>query len=291
MEVSTSRADKPKTNALTEVLIEVRHTSPSTPTNIQVDSPESALEALRNQPDFQTLSTTLLWLTATTTTTSPSFSILRPSALAAQIINALVSEIIPVYWTTLNEKISRDKRQKFRYRTERSALLNCLKCLTGLNAIVLRLKALCRQTKEPSSKETSHVDGCAGLIQQQDVLASALHDDTTLGELWHNISLESDAVQRSMLRELTALIAGGKIVNAAAEADVIIRESSKVIVEPHWTGDGVKYSAWLGRNCKSWTQQMQTTSEASLHALTALFSRSLRLGYPGKCICYLCDGH
>lgn len=285
MEVSTSRADKAKTNALTEIITEAKHTSPLSPSNIQVNSPETALEALRNQPDFQTLSTTLQWLTATNNaTTSPSFSILRPSALAAHIINALVSEIIPVYWTILNEKISRDKRQKFRYKTDRSALLSCLKCLTGLNAIVLRLKALCRQAKEPSSKETSHVDECAGLIQQQDVLASVLQDDTTLGELWHNISLESDAAQRSMLRELTALIAGGKIVNAAAEADAIIRESSKVIVEPHWTGDGVKYSAWLGRNFRSWVQQMQNTSSGSLHALTALISRSLRLGYPGKCI-------
>lgn len=108
---------------------------------IHISSTEEALETLKNQPSFNDLKSVLDFFERET-----NFSISSPSPLAAQLVHVLVSEVIPNYWSILHESSGKSKRNKHSHILK--LLLDSVRSITGINAILLNLKRLTQQSKE-----------------------------------------------------------------------------------------------------------------------------------------------
>src|SRR5689334_11641259 len=96
--------------------------------------PEEALEALSHEPEYRSLISTLRYLSSTHREGAAGFDIRQPSPVSAQLIQVLVSEITPNYWTVLKEDAGE------RETSGLGLLISCLRSVGGINAILARLK-------------------------------------------------------------------------------------------------------------------------------------------------------
>lgn len=236
--------------------------------------PEEALEALKSEPDFPSLGGVLDYLVDST-----DINLNFPSPLGSQIINVLVSDIVPNYWTLLSEK-SKGKGG-WSYAKERSRLLQVLRNVSGLGAIVAKLKALI----EESRKTAKQVDGpniAAIMGDYIEILGSVLENENTLETLHATLSKAPSGQKQALWQEVGALIAGGRVVNIAAEAQSLVQSASKTVHEPPCVSDGMKYSTWIGRNLAHWAGQLSVArDDEGWAAICALMRKSMRLGYQG----------
>lgn len=67
-----------------------------------VQSPEDALQLLRSEPDTDSLLSTLKRLSSVDGLQS-GFDIHSPSPVGAQVVNTIVSSIVPTFWSALEE--------------------------------------------------------------------------------------------------------------------------------------------------------------------------------------------
>jgi telomere length regulation protein len=243
-------------------------------------TPEEALEVLRAEPDLQTLSATLKYLIHDAPSTSD-FHINHPSPMAAQIVNVLVSAILPNYWFVLKETTSSSSRIDSEHGLERKLLLSCLRSITGLSAVLARLKALVQVVKEAGKMDSRH-NQVEALEDHLDVLENLLRGETLLSHLWKYLPVETLAKQKALWHEITVVIGGGKLLNGAAEATSLINDASAQIRKVSWIADGILYSRWLARNMIHWFRDIQTIPEGSWNPFSDLFAKSVRLGYAGK---------
>ena len=104
--IPVSTAYKKSKVELNEPLVEVRKPVHDLSNSLlRPSTPEEALDVLRAEPDLESLSDTLKYLIHDAPSTSK-FHITHPSPMAAQIINVLVSSILPNYWAVLRETSS-----------------------------------------------------------------------------------------------------------------------------------------------------------------------------------------
>lgn len=265
---------------LEEELVEVRKPAEaiSKPTS-QAVTPAEALEILRNEPGYETLISTLRYLSRETS----DFNIASPSALASQLVHVLVSEIVPNYWSILQESHNVRKQGLSKKTSDMQLLLFCLRSVTGLNAVLLSLKQTIQQSRE--SKKTiggSKIqDALTRLLQ---LMSSLLKGDGTIETISESIWGPSDASskQKAIWNEFLNVAGGGRILGVCAEADDTINELSNDIHEKHWISDGVLYSRWLAQNITRWARSIPLDSENAWKCCVELLSKSLRLGYTGK---------
>ncbi|KAK2769379.1 telomere length regulation protein [Colletotrichum kahawae] len=241
--------------------------------NTEVDTVEIALETLKSQPDYDTLISVLQSLDHGRIAKS-GFKISKPSPEAAQIIQCLVSEIIPNYWPLLKEDASTSGAGQ---GTDLELLLKSLRNVTGLNAAITRLKALIQESKA-GAKDVKRPDLAINLNVLIEVCSAVLERDDCLASLWDASSagLDTVAKRRPMAHEFTALIAGGRLVSVAAEADVLAN-TDRASRNSLWVADGQQYSKWLGRSIAYWAKCDISSDDIKLCA--EIFARSLRLGY------------
>lgn len=237
--------------------------------------PEEALEALKSEPDFPSLGGVLEYLVECN-----DHNLHLPSPLGSQIINALVSDIVPNYWTLLSEE---SKRRGGRlHGKERSQLLQSLTNVSGLGAIVAKLKALI----EEGSRTAKQVDGpniAAIMRDYVELLGSILENEDTLSNLHRTLSKAPSGQKQALWQEVTALIGGGRVVSIAAEAQSLVKAPKKTAEEPSWVSDGLKYSSWIGRSLAHWARQLSIAGDdEGWGALCALMRKSMRLGYSGR---------
>ncbi|KZL81406.1 telomere length regulation protein [Colletotrichum incanum] len=238
---------------------------------------EAALESLKNQPDYDSL-IAILNSFDHGTIAATGFKVARPSPEAAQIIQCLIVEIVPNYWPLLKEEASGNPDiQDADSPRDLEVLLRCLRNVAGLNAIITRMKALIQESKA-SAKDVKRPDLVLNLNVLLEVCSTVLGKDEHLVALWAASSsgLDSTARLRPMAHEFTALIAGGRLVSVAAEADAIAN-SDRSARNNLWVGDGQQYSKWLGRSIAYWAKSDISSDDAKL--CSELFTRSLRLGY------------
>lgn len=240
----------------------------------QARSPREALEILQNEPDFSNVLLILKYLATTS-----DISLSSPSPLSSQLINVLVSDTVTNYWAILSEKGKGSRT--FKYKRERDLLLNCFRNVTGLGAISARLNALIEQSKI-TTKKGDGSNLVQSLTDYQNVLEAILHGDTMIQGLWSNLQSEPISKQAALWREVTALIGGSRVLNSAAEAHSIIKESNNTLRETSWIADGAKYSSWIASNIQCWAKHLTLESDRPWKHLTELLSKSLRLGYPSK---------
>jgi telomere length regulation protein len=229
---------------------------------------EEALEALRNQPSFNTLLSVLKYL-HNGGNHKHRFEIKSPTPLNAQIIHVLVTEIVPNYWTVLQESPD---------RSDIEVLLTCLRSLPGINATLTYLRSLIREARS-ESKDLKNSYIIFNLVYALDLLASLFRDEGEMMRIWnHIVSMDKSALVRPLRHEFLSVFTNGKIVSLAAEAEDICRQAGRLI-EPLWVADNKRYIDWLAHSLVEWTKSR--VSDEDLKLCAELGARAMRLGHAG----------
>lgn len=285
--IAVSTSYSRSNNKVEDTLAEAKGaTGPSATSRAPATNPSEALEILRHEPDYDTLIRTLKFLKNEDNSVTD-FKITSPSPITAQLVQGLVSDILPNYWTILQEsQDAKTGKSKKPYRAKGSSdialLLSCLRSVPGLSAIVFRLRSAIQEAKE-SNKNIGTSSAIEIVSILSDVLARTLEGDNTLQIIWDTISEASDsqAKQRTLWQELLALVAGGRILGVAAESGNLLDNLKKDKPHSRWTGDGVHYSKWLAHNIASWAKELPI-NDVAWTKCGELITRSLRLGYTGR---------
>lgn len=249
----------------------VQESSSATPTpDFKPTSLENIVEVLNHEPDYDTLISALRFVVKG----GPGdghFNIGAPGPEAARIIQILVTEIVPNYWAILKESSSEG------ISSHLALLLDSLRSLAGLNAVLLRLRSLTHEQKSRST-EVNRSDVLLNLRITLELLCEILGGDDSVSLLWANTSARADAMkQRILSKDFVNVIAGGRIISFSAEAESLISQEAKGQII--WVADGIEYTRWLTRNIISWSKRAELPVEKKV--LADLLSKSLRLGYSG----------
>lgn len=274
--VSTAyKADKQEDAFLTEVSAPLPKIRPIQSSIPAPSTPDEALEALKSKPDLSSLANVLKYFVEAT-----DINLHLPSPLGSQIINVLVSNIVPNYWSLLSER--KKGKGGWSHIKERSRLLEVLRNISGLGAIVAKLKALLEENRRTAKK----VDGLniSTVIKDYiELLGAILEDEETLRNLHSTLSNGPRSLQQALWQELVALVGGGRVLSVAAEAQNVLKEASKDVDNSAWIADPSRYSTWIGKNLTTWASQLSMSGdEGAWDALSAMLRKSMRLGYPGK---------
>ena len=232
---------------------------------VHIESADSALKALKNQPRRGIVNNVLKYLT------TEGFSLLLPVPLNASIAHQLVNDTIQNYWRSLKDS------------AQEKLLAQVLRNPTGLGHISTRLRTLIadsRQKKSPGETRNTleHIEDLL------DVLNLILYDDHTSNLiLQHVLVCSKNIVQQKLIwKEYLAQTASGRILSIAAEAEDVLkkRETSR---DGSWIADGNAFAAWLGRNIAIMIRA-NDESEECRSAVVELLSKALGLGYTGESI-------
>ncbi|KAI5363415.1 hypothetical protein J4E82_011630 [Alternaria postmessia] len=226
-----------------------------------VNSTESALGALKNQPNRKTVSKVLSYLT------TEGFSLLLPEPLNASIAHQLINDTIPNYWRTIKGSI------------EVLKLEDILRNPTGLGHLNTRLRSLIadsRQKKAPGDARNT----AEHIADTLEILSSVLSGDETSHRVLQDVlAYGKNSTQRKLIwKEYLAQVASGRLLSIAAEAEDILKKSDGVYQDAVWVADGKEYAAWLGRNIAILLER-SSSSEEGLTAVIELCSKALSLGY------------
>lgn len=245
-------------------------------------SPEDALEILRHEPDYESLVSALRLLSPGKSAPEDVFSITRPGPLSAQIVQVLVSDIVPNYWALLKED-SHGAKPSSPFRQ----LLVCLRSITGINSIIVRLRALIQEAKSETKGASKRPDIALNLGIILDLLCHILDGDGSIHEIWTSATqyLENETKVRPLAHELVAIFGSGRILSLSAEAaELVAKNSNKkdTTDEDIWLADALKYTKWLGRNIVKWLESDSPASQTKV--CSELFAKALQLGHSGKTI-------
>ncbi|KAK4447560.1 DNA replication checkpoint protein tel2 [Podospora aff. communis PSN243] len=247
-------------------------------------SPEDALEVLRNEPDYQSLISTLRYLSRGQSHGDADFDIRKPSPLGAQLIHVLVAEIVPNYWALLKEGTGEKKTSGI------SLLLSCLRSAGGINSILTRLKAHIQDARSQDSQkgERRHLSITIGIFL--DLLRHVLEGKSRVLDIWKTATagLDSPGRVKPLIQELLSIFGSGKIISLAAEAEGFLDLSSKQTLDNFWIADSVKYTTWLSDNIVE-AQSATSTPETSKF-FSSLLGKTLHLGHPDIAIQKMLSG-
>lgn len=242
-------------------------------------SPDDALEILKHQPDYDSLVAVLRFLSRHETQRLGFPSIKLPTPLSAQLVQVLVSEIVPNYWAVLVEDAPSAKTSGLKL------LLSCVSSITGVNAILVRLRALIQEAKSEAADKTKRPDISLNLGILLDVLCRVFEGDEWLLEAWQVATSGQDAPAkvRPRVHEILATVGGGRIPSLAAEAEEVSRTiNANKTVGDVWPADSSQYTRWLGRNIVAWQLSDQAPTEPKFGS--DLVAKALRLGHSGKSV-------
>jgi len=263
------------TDLLTPVLQASVGNRTTTISHTNLHTAKDVLAVVQSKPGAEELANCLQWL-SDADQKSKGFSIKCPGPLAAQIIFCLVHDILPHYWHSLSTSQS-SKRQK-------KQLTNILRSAAGLGALISRLRTLNNLQNDSgnASKDAGETNARLQLLSETlKITEEVLKGDGTMWSLWQDIEQQiSKPLQRSLTwNEIVSMLAAGRLLSTAAEADATVRTKSKTVVESAWIADGSEYSAWLGRNIVKMGSRLQATDKGAFKARSDMFSKALRLGH------------
>ena len=237
---------------------------------VSINSTESALEALKNQPSRNTVNAVLSYLT------TEGFSLLLPEPLNASIAHQLINDTIPNYWRTIKDADEIPKLEK---------ILRNPTCLGHLNTRLRSLIADSHQKKAPGEVRNT-AEHIADALQVSSLVLS--RDETSHLVLQDVLAFGKNATQRQLIwREYITQVASGRLLSMAAEAVDVLKKSDEAHQDVNWVADGKQYAAWLGRNIAV-SLERNSNNEEYLAANVELCSKSLGLGYTGTS--KLCQG-
>ncbi|PPJ56874.1 hypothetical protein CBER1_11105 [Cercospora berteroae] len=229
-------------------------------------SSKQLLEILKSQPELQVLRNVLEQLRSGHSLPS-SFCIDALGPQQAQIINTIVSNIIPNFWSAL------DKR-------DRKLLTSCLANVAGGNAIVARIRTV-------ADVLSSTLSSKSGNRELQDLLAVMLQllaGEKFVSRIWQGlVKAVPERTKRSMSwKEFINLIGSGKVVATIARAEDILSNASDVDVKRSWISNASEYTNWLGRSIMEMIAvgAEESDEQANFQAAAQLLTKAFGLGYP-----------
>lgn len=250
----------------------------ATSSDFKASSVDEVIDALKSEPDYDTLVSALRLLVRGDQHFG-GFNIAASGPEAAKVIHILVTEIVPNYWNLLKGSSTDDGDQHLHL------LLDALRSLAGLNAILLHLRTLIQETKSQASG-SKRFDVRLNINIVLELLCGVLDGDDRIANIWASVSAGSDTVRRRILaREIVNVLGGGRIVSLSAEARAVTSEVAETTRS--WTVDGVEYTGWLTRNIISWSKTSQQPEDTKLTA--DLLSKTMHLGYSETLIRILID--
>ena len=223
-------------------------TTTSTPTKgTPVLTPESALTILTSQPQEDELLPVLRWLL---NQPSPSTNA-HANKSTTQLIHTLSNTIIPHHWPTANQSL-------------RHLLVRNLRSVAGVGALVARLRSSLSLGPDPhsslprgaggGSNVKVNLTGVPGrrrneeraralaevLIVLEAVLAG---EEGVLEGLWRGSGMGEGEGTRGMLqwKEAVGLVAGGRVLSVAGEAEGVVWEVQGGKRERSWVAEGERY--------------------------------------------------
>jgi telomere length regulation protein len=229
-----------------------------------VRSPEDALQLFRSEPDTDSLLSTLKRL-STVNSLQVGFDIHSPSPVGAQIVNTIVSSIVPTFWSALEEQ-------------DRALITAALLNVAGLNSVIARIQLLISQTK--NSKAKDHLPALQDVFG---VANSLFTGDDRVSTLWAGLWRSTqDKMKRDLAwKECSSLLGSGKVSNVLAEAEDVLRSSGNDHAAKSPIANAHQYATWLGSNlAQSLDLDDHEDREESRSAVAILFARSLSLGQP-----------
>lgn len=255
-------------------LVPVETQTPKKP-DFAIKSPEDALEALKSKPDYATLGRALRWLNETAQQVD-GFNIKTPGPKAAQIIFALINDIVPDYWETLSDGVGKKTSL---------LLVQCLSSVAGIGAITSRFRLLLGLLKDNQKPaQVNSVSKTHPVEILLNVLETILAKEDFLTAIWHDIgSYNLLSSQKSLQwKEFVSLVASGKLLSIASEVNLTLGDLSPSIKAGSWVGDGTQYAAWLGRCMQHTIKALKDDNFEGQKALSQLLSKGLTLGYTGE---------
>lgn len=240
-----------------------------------IESPRDALEALRSKPDLKLLTQVFRFLQRSKAN-ADGFDIKIPGSTSAQLIFVLVTDIVPDYWALL---------ATHSHARERHLLLQCLTSVSGIGAILARLRfcldagVASKTEKNLDTKSTSRI-----LEDLLSVLQALLHKDSLVSTIWNDIAASNpEPSQRNLLwKEFVSVVGGGRILSLAAEAYQILRQQGSGIKYASWLSSGSEYSSWLGRNVIYMLADSKPQEPEDLKPSARLSGKALSIGYTGE---------
>ncbi|KAI5366456.1 putative telomere length regulation protein [Septoria linicola] len=234
-----------------------------------VSSAEDVLVLLRGQPSANEVTYVLRQL-QTGDALPPGFSINALGPQQAQIINTLISTIIPDFWPSFDE-------------LDRKVLASCLCNVAGLNAIVARIRL---QTDVLASKNRSKAIS-EELNCLLDVINRLLEKRSFACQIWLDLlKAVSDKTKQVLAwKDFITLTGSGKIVGITARAEDLLSDASDGPLKRSWISNASAYAIWLGENIVFLTVKPTDGVEA-LHnsdkakAAAQLLARAFSFGYP-----------
>lgn len=230
-----------------------------------VDSAESALEALKSQPSQETVASALKYLT------SGGFSLLLPEPLNASIAYQLVNNTIPHYWRPLQKS----PLKKLFGRVLRNP--------TGLGHIMTRLRSLIVESQQKKSPGETK-DQAENIEDLIDVLHTILSGDSTSDFVLRDVEAhaKTSTKKRLIWREYLSQTASGRLISIVAEAEDVLK-SKGTSRTASWLANGNAFADWLGSNMAFMMREGEKSEENAL-ALVDLCSKALTLGYTGESV-------
>lgn len=228
---------------------------------VPVDSAQTALKALKDQPTHETVTNVLKYLNG------PDASLVISEPVYASIAYELVNNTIPNYWRVLKRR-SKDAH----------ALTSILRNPTGLGHLLTRLRSLIADSRQNNTAESTHAVP-EHLEDTLDVLDRTLRGDDVSFLVWKEIQgfAKNDIQKKLMWKEYLAQVASGRVLSIKAEAEDVLKGKG---IERSFSS-GTDYASWLGRNV-SYALTTGEKSETFTAALTDLGSKILSLGYTGE---------
>ncbi|KLU92880.1 hypothetical protein MAPG_11841, partial [Magnaporthiopsis poae ATCC 64411] len=240
-----------------------------------------ALEVLKREPNYETLSSVLEYLINGIPSDGKVMNIHSPSPQNSQIIQTLVTEVAPNYWRLLKDEAENALAAEGNPGsppTPYYLLLACLRNLSGVNAILTHLRGLIGGL-EASADDGRRSHTALTLELLMDLLCSLLAGPETILQIWENTTggLEgSSAMARPLAQELVNVLAGGRVVSVAAEAERTIKKKDDTDAE-FWVAASKDYSLWLLQNIIYWARKGSPESQSKV--ITELLVKAFRLGH------------
>ncbi|KXS98132.1 hypothetical protein AC578_9394 [Pseudocercospora eumusae] len=220
------------------------------------NSPEEIIQVLRAQPDLPTVAD--IAKTLSNHAKPNDFNLSAPGPRQAQIINALVTSVIPTCFDAVEAASQR-------------SLADCLQNVAGISVLLARTRLLSDGLASPKQ-------AAANPHELQTLLQTArlvLPEKLPLHKIWSNLkeAVEDNVKRQLAWKELVHLLGSGKVIATIARAEDVLQQHDQTFRIP-WLSKGSEYAAWLGTAIVN----LLDAPDSSVPAAT-LLSKSFSLGY------------
>jgi hypothetical protein len=229
--------------------------------------PEDCYHILRDQPDYESLTSTLLFLSRPPREDPDAFALWKPTPVGGQIIHALVTVTAPNYWANMKEDADVGQHSCMHL------FVSCVRCVAGINCILTRLKALIQEAR--SERQAKGPPSYLEVETMLDLLGRVLLGDSVVLDMWRDAAT-GDHDKSTKVKPLTdgmlSLFGGGIIISVTAEATGLLKDKSPDL----WFSRTPDYTEWLARNVARGQHESPTPAQTKF--FSQLFERGSHLG-------------